>query len=325
VSFLVAGGKHGNADKEWLMGEIVTCANLVKIYKVADLEVQALQGLELRVAAGEMVALVGASGSGKSTLLNILSGFDEPTAGACQVAGFDLTRITAAQLLRYRRTIVGHLWQQSGRNLVPEYSIEQNVTLPLLARGVNDRARHRRSRELLDMVGLQDLGARRPGEISGGQQQRASIAVALANSPTVLLADEPTGELDSETAHGIMQTLHALNRQLGLTVILVTHDPLIASEAERIIAIRNGRTSAESVRQSGGTDLAGGAAAAMPGLSSATHRDYLLLDQAGRLQVPPILIERLRFGGRVEMRDAGDHLEIWPTDDDSMPEGRRTR
>src|SRR5690242_5003719 len=193
---------------------IIHCDTLVKIYKVADLEVVALQGLDLHVQQGEMLALVGASGSGKSTLLNILGGLDTPSAGHCEVAGYDLTRLTARQRNEYRRTVIGHVWQQTSRNLLPDLTIQENVETPMSLAGYPAGKRARRARGLLELVGLGAKVEQKPEQLSGGEQQRAAIAVALANHPTLLLADEPTGELDSHTASQVFGLLHHLNRQL---------------------------------------------------------------------------------------------------------------
>src|SRR4051812_17429336 len=228
---------------------IVTCDNLVKIYKVADLEVVALQGLDLEVAPGEMMAIVGASGSGKSTLLNILSGLDAPSAGRCIVDGNDLTRLSEAQQIAYRRHIVGHIWQQSGRNLLPELTVLANVELPQLLGGTKTAKRTHLAEELLELVGLKGFGKKKPNQLSGGEQQRVAIAVAISNEPTLLLAVEPTGELDSVTASEIFKLLRSLNQALGLTIITVTHDVAIAAVMDRTIAIRDGRTSTETVRR----------------------------------------------------------------------------
>ncbi|HLI71097.1 MAG TPA: ABC transporter ATP-binding protein [Ktedonobacteraceae bacterium] len=294
---------------------LIVCDNLVKIYKVADLEVVALQGLDLEVMPGEMLAIVGASGSGKSTLMNILGGLDMPSAGRCLVAGNDLTRQSEAQRIRYRRFVVGQIWQQSGRNLLPELSIIGNVEEPLLLRGAGLSHRRRRGRELLELVGLAGMEKKRPEQLSGGEQQRAAIAVALANEPKVLLADEPTGELDSVTAGEIMHLLRGLNRQLGLTILIVTHDAAIASEADRTIAIRDGRTSTETVRREAPLEKVHAqvpAASAIIGLSSSTHRESILIDRVGRLQLPKEALEMYPFNGRAEVRFAEGHIQLWP-------------
>jgi ABC-type lipoprotein export system ATPase subunit len=294
---------------------IVVCDNLVKIYKVADLEVVALQGLDLEVMPGEMIAIVGASGSGKSTLLNILSGLDVPSAGNCTVDGHDLTRLTPAQRINYRRYVVGQIWQQSGRNLLPELSAQANIELPQMLSGIGTAQRTQRARELLAMVGLAGMEQKRPEQLSGGEQQRVAVAVALANGPKVLLADEPTGELDSVTASELFVLLRKLNEELGLTIITVTHDAAIAATVDRTIAIRDGRTSTETVRREAELEELHEhmqEASAIIGLSAKTHRESILIDRAGRLQLPKEAIERLPFNGRAEVRIADDHVELWP-------------
>ncbi len=301
------------------MGDIlVKCDNLVKIYKVADLEVVALQGLDLEVASGEMVALVGASGSGKSTLLNILGGLDLPSAGRCVVAGADLTRLGDESRVSYRRCMIGHIWQQSGRNLATHLTVAENVAMPQVLGDAPRRARSIRAAELLRRVGLTDMARKRPHQLSGGEQQRAAIAVALANDPPLLLADEPTGELDSATASEVLGLMRDLNTQLGLTMIIVTHDPAIASQVDRTIAIRDGRTSTETIRRAaplvGSEDAR---ASAVIGLSGLTHRESVLIDRTGRLQLPQDMLERLPFNGRVDVRLAGDHVELWPATDEA--------
>lgn len=294
---------------------IVTCDNLVKIYKVADLEVVALQGLDLEVAPGEMMAIVGASGSGKSTLLNILSGLDVASAGRCVVDSNDLTRLSEAQRIAYRRHVVGHVWQQSGRNLLTELTAAANIELPQLLGGVKSSKRAHHAEELLELVGLKGFAKKKPNQLSGGEQQRVAIAVAISNEPTLLLADEPTGELDSVTAGEIFQLLRSLNQQLGLTIITVTHDAAIAAVMDRTIAIRDGRTSTETVRREEPLEAIDGRAArasAVIGLSSETHRESILIDRVGRLQLPKEALESLSFQGRAEVRILDDHVELWP-------------
>ena len=294
---------------------LVICDNLVKIYKVADLEVVALQGLDLEVMPGEMMAIVGVSGSGKTTLLNILSSLDVPSAGKCVVDGNDLTRLSQAQRIRYERFTVGHVWQQSGRNLLPELSIQDNVELPQVLGGVNSARRSRKAQELLELVGLGGMGKKRPDQLSGGEQQRAAIAVALANEPKLLLGDEPTGELDSISANEILTLLRTLNSQLGLTIIIVTHDVAIAAMVDRTIAIRDGRTSTETVRRDTPLETIHEhvlASSAVIGLPSETHRESVVIDRAGRLQLPKEALERISFNGRAEIRIVNDHVELWP-------------
>lgn len=272
---------------------LVESHNLVKIYKAADLEVVALQGLDLRVPRGEMLALVGPSGAGKSTLLNILGGLDAPSAGRCEVAGVDLTRLKSAERLLYRRRIVGHVWQQTSRNLLSDLTLLENVMVPMVLAGYPARKRRRRAQDLLDVVGLGPRMRHKPERLSGGEQQRGALAVALANNPPLLLADEPTGELDTTTAHEVLTLLRRLNHELGLTTIVVTHDQLVAESMDRSVAIRDGRTSTEVVH-------------------AEEAEETVIIDGVGRLQIPKALLESVPFAGRARVHLADGHLELWP-------------
>jgi ABC-type lipoprotein export system ATPase subunit len=284
------------------MSQIV-CDNLVKIYKVADLEVVALQGLDLLVDAGGFIAVVGASGSGKSTLQNILGGMDVPTAGKAEVAGFDLTALTPKERTTYRRRVVGFVWQQTTRNLLPYLSAEENVELPLILEGMRGTDRREYARELLGLVGMGDRAGRRPAELSGGEQQRVAIAIALANRPRVLFADEPTGELDTETAAEVFGTLRDANRELGVTVVVLTHDPLVSQQVDRTIAIRDGRTSTETLRRSEIDHL---------GEHQVIAEEFAVLDRAGRLQLPQEYMDALELERRVRLELEPDHIGVWP-------------
>jgi ABC-type lipoprotein export system ATPase subunit len=184
----------------------ILCDNLVKIYKTADLEVVALQGLDLVVEPGELIAVVGASGSGKSTLQNILGGVDTPTAGRVEVAGTDLTFLTEHQRTQYRRKVVGFVWQQTARNLLPYLTAGENVALPMTLDGVGHGERERRVGELLELVGLADRADHRPDALSGGEQQREAVAIALANRPSQLVADETTGQLVTQSSRHLYAT-----------------------------------------------------------------------------------------------------------------------
>ena len=272
---------------------LVESHNLVKIYKAADLEVVALQGLDLRVPQGEMLALVGPSGAGKSTLLNILGGLDAPSAGRCEVAGVDLTRLSGAERLLYRRRIVGHVWQQTSRNLLSDLTLLENVMVPMVLAGYPARKRKRRAQDLLEVVGLGPRMRHKPERLSGGEQQRGALAVALANNPPLLLADEPTGELDTTTAHDVLKLLRRLNHELGLTTIVVTHDQMVAESMDRSVAIRDGRTSTEVVH-------------------AEEAEETVIIDGVGRLQIPKQLLEAVAFGGRARVHLADGHLELWP-------------
>jgi ABC-type lipoprotein export system ATPase subunit len=286
------------AGRQTVFGESahILCDNLVRIYKTEGVEVVALQGLDLLIDKGELVAIVGASGSGKSTLLNVLSGLDVPTAGLARVAGMDLLSMSAKDRLRYRRSIVGFIWQQTARNLLPYLSARENVLLPMrLAR----RVARGRADELLELLGVGDCASRTPGEISGGQQQRVAIAVALANQPEVILADEPTGELDSDTSADVFAALRAASRELGVTAVIVTHDPLVSEQVDRTVGIRDGRTSSETLRR---TSEDGDVIA----------EEYAVLDRVGRLQLPRDFTSALEMERRVRLELERDHIGVWP-------------
>ncbi len=291
---------------------MIVCDNLVKIYKVADLEVVALQGLDLLVESGEFVALIGASGSGKSTLLNILGGLDVPSAGRAVVAGHQLADMGTREQTDYLRRVIGFVWQQSSRNLLPYLTVLENVTLPMVLDGVDPRARDAAARELLDQVDLRDRLDHRPDALSGGEQQRAAIAVALANRPEVLLADEPTGELDTTTAHQTFELFRRLNHELGVTIVIATHDPLVSEQVSRTIAIRDGRVSSEVLRQRAVSDA---------GEHHVIATEYAVLDRAGRLQLPRAHVEALRLERRVRLELEPDHIGVWPDRPGSAPGG----
>jgi ABC-type lipoprotein export system ATPase subunit len=227
-------------EPSFMSDPIIICNNLTKIYKVADLEVVALQKLNLEVAPGEMLTIAGASGSGKSTLLNILGGLDIPSAGICLVDDQDLTCMTSTQRINYRRNVVGQIWRQSGRNLLPELSVQSNVELPQILKGIGATQRATRARELLTLVGLSGKERHKPEQLSGGERQRNAIAVALANQPKILLADEPTDELAGDVAEEIFALFHSLNKAFGLTIIIATHQPAATVMVNRTIAISDG-------------------------------------------------------------------------------------
>ncbi|MFJ7157219.1 ABC transporter ATP-binding protein [Streptomyces sp. NPDC101118] len=283
---------------------LIACDRLVRVFTTDGVEVQALQGLDLLVREGELMALVGASGSGKSTLMNILAGLDVPTAGAARVAGRDLLAMDAAGRLDYRRNVVGFVWQQTSRNLLPYLTAAQNVALPMRLRGRGRRREQAaRAHELLSMLGVAEYADHRPRQLSGGQQQRVAIAVALANSPSVLLADEPTGELDSATAEQVFAAFRRANDELGTTIVIVTHDQAVASEVRRTVAIRDGRTASEVLRR---TEVDA------HGRESLVSREYATLDRAGRLQLPGEYTAALGMADRVLLELEPDHIAVRP-------------
>jgi len=278
----------------------VLCENLVKIFKVADLEVVALQGLNLELAQGEMMALVGPSGVGKSTLLNVIGGLDAPSAGGVRVAGWDLLRMKDRERVRYKRQVVGFVWQQPSRNLLPYLSARENVELPMQHNGVKSDVRKKRALELLDAVGLAGRADFRPDRLSGGEQQRVAVAVALANNPPLLLGDELTGQVDSESAMQVLDALRSINQVYGTAVIVVTHDPLVASRVDRVVTMRDGRCSTE-VRRC--RDRADG---------SVHEKEWVILDQVGRLQLPRAYVSTLEMRDRVRLHLEPDHITVWP-------------
>ena len=272
---------------------MVQCENLVKIYKTTDVEVMALQGLDLTVERGELMGIVGASGSGKSTLLNMLGALDKPSAGSLYVDGKDLLKFDEKDLIKYKRETVGFVWQNNARNLIPYLTAIQNVEMPLLLSGHKNR------------------------RLSGGEQQRVAIAIALSNNPSLLLADEPTGAVDTKTAAMVLDVFKQLNRQTGVTIIIVTHDTNLSKSIDRVVAIRDGRTSSEMLRKK--TEiLSFGELEKMSEQQRAEHEklmqqsgsdqeELVVLDRAGRLQIPKEYLEALGIRGgdkvRVELED----------------------
>ncbi len=287
----------------------ILCLDLVRIFKVPSrsgpgVEVQALQGLNLRVDRGELVAVVGASGSGKSTLLSILSSLDTPTAGVAWVAGHDLLTMKEKERVAFRRGSVGFVWQQTARNLIPYLTAAENVAAALaIAGATRGAARSARVAELLDLLEVSDCAARTPAEMSGGQQQRVAIAVGIANRPRVLLADEPTGQLDEEAGAAVLEAMRQVNRETGVTVLIVTHDPAVSGHVARTVQIRDGRTSTEVLRSTRTDEH---------GAEEHVAQEYAVLDRVGRLQLPDDFVAALELRDRVRLALESDHVGVWP-------------
>ena len=282
----------------------IRCNDLVRIFTAVGVEVQALQGLNLTVEAGSMVALVGASGSGKSTLLTILSGLDTPTAGLAHVAGHDLLTMDRQERIEFRRRSVGFVWQQTVRNLLPYLTAVDNVELAMtIGRGHPRRDRPRRALELLDLLGVPEVAQRLPAELSGGQQQRVAIAVAIANSPRVLLADEPTGELDDAASADVLEAMQRVNSEHRTTVLIVTHDSTVSSHVQRTVQIRDGRTATETLRRT---------RVDQHGQEHSIAEEFAVLDRVGRLQLPDEFTSRLDMRDRVRLALETDHVGVWP-------------
>ena len=284
---------------------LVDCQGVVHIYKTGDLEVVALQGLDLNVGVGEMVAIVGRSGSGKTTLMNVLAGLERPSAGRARVGGFDLAQLNDAQRKNYQRRMVGYLWQNTQVNLVPELDVLENVQMPLLGAGWTVGDRVQRAAYLVDALGLSSRVDNHPAELSAGEQQRLGLAVALANQPSLLLADEPTSQLDSATARAVLEDLRRLQSELGTTVIMVTHDRQVEEYVERVVLIRDGRTSTE-------TRYAG-----VPG--GRTADELVIVDAAGRLQLPAEYVEALGLRGRARVRMEDGRIIVAPAGEGEEP------
>lgn len=288
--------QNSGLSEQWV-GPYIECRDLFKIFKRAELEVVALRGVDLEVQPGEMVAIVGASGSGKSTLLNILSGLDRPSAGQVRVGHRDLLNISDGELVLYRRLDVGFVWQATARNLVPYLTVSENIELPQAIAGEDGAIRRERSMELLSLLGMEDKANRETHQLSGGEQQRLAIAVAMANRPPLLLADEPTGELDTQTAIQVFQLLREINRSFQVTVVVVTHYPGIAEHMDRVLLIRDGRISAERY----------------------PREEYLVVDRVGRLQLPQEYVEKLQIQGLVKADINGDQVNIKPASRSPRP------
>lgn len=291
---------------------MIHCENLVKIYKTVDTEVIALQGLDLDVPDGELMAIIGNSGSGKSTLLNILGGLDLPSAGQVTVDGTDILKLDDAGLVQYRRGTIGFVWQNSARNLVPYLSAIENVELPMQIARVRKREW---ARELLNMVGLSHREKSRLNQLSGGEQQRVAIAIGLANNPPLLLADEPTGAVDTQTTDAIMGVFRKFSTDLGVTVVIVTHDRQLSHAVDRVVAIRDGKTSSEFLRRQAYREVFEHDAARDPGLfpgGEETHEEFVLVDKVGRLQLPRHEMEKLGITptSRLRVREENGRLII---------------
>ncbi len=265
----------------------ITCKHVVKAYQVGDHEIVALRGIDFTMARGEMVAIVGPSGAGKSSLLNLIGGLDKPTAGQLFVGGLNLLELKGARLADYRLHQVGFVWQQVSRNLLPHRSVLHNVTLPMMLAGVPPRERTRRAMDLLGELGLKDHAHKRPAQLSGGQQQRVAIAVALANTPNLLLADEPTGSLDHQSARQVMELIARLRVSYQLTILMATHDTEMATFADRTLTLRDGAL---------GQDLTATRAETPP-----------VIDTEGRIHLPAAVRAHLDDAARIaiEIRPEG--------------------
>lgn len=269
---------------------IIDCDSLVKIYKTDEVEVMALQGLELTIKKGELMAVIGKSGSGKSTLLNMIGGLERPTAGKLYVDGKDLFAMTDKELVEYRKHTVGFVWQKNSRNLLPYMTALENVQVPMYFDKDNKADREKKAYDLLCKVGLKEKVNSYPSQMSGGEQQRVAIAIALANDPKILLADEPTGAVDSKTSDMIQDLFRKLNEELGITVIIVTHDISLANKVSRVVMIADGKISTEKIMKEDYRKRIND----MEGVNfngSDSHEEYSVLDKAHRVQISDDILE----------------------------------
>src|SRR5690554_4907687 len=288
---------------------MIQCEGLVKIYKTDEIEVVALQGLNMSVGKGEMMAIIGNSGSGKSTLMNILGGLDRPSAGKVRVGQWDLLKISDEELVEYKRKTVGFIWQNNARNLLPFLTALENVEVPMMLNGKIDRAY---AKQLLEWVGLKDRMHNMLHQLSGGEQQRVAIAIALANRPSLLLADEPTGSVDSQTSDMIMDIFRKLNKELGVTVVIVTHDLSLAGKVDRVVVIRDGLTSSEFIKRNPNLEFASAELTSKNQTVHDVHEEYAVVDRVGRLQVPKKLLDALQISNKVSLEFDGDKILIKP-------------
>jgi len=283
------------------VSRVIECDNLVKIYKTKEIEVVALQGLDLVIEEGEFTAIIGKSGSGKSTLLNIIAGLDRPSAGSVSIDGNDLLKFSDFELKEYNRNTIGFVWQNNARNLIPYLTAVQNVMVPLMIAG--NKERKMRATELLELVGLSHKRNSKLSQLSGGEQQRVAIAIALANNPRILLADEPTGSVDKKTAYHILDMLRQLNQELGITMIIVTHDPKVASRVDRVISINDGMIGSEMHKKAYTYDNPNPEKELTLSDTKLSHDEFIIVDKKGRMKIPEHVFEGLGLVG-------GEHLLV---------------
>ncbi|MBO4883496.1 MAG: ABC transporter ATP-binding protein [Lachnospiraceae bacterium] len=267
---------------------MIDAEGLVKIYKTKETEVLALSGLDLKVEKGEFTALIGNSGSGKSTFLNMIGGLDIPSAGKLFVGGRNLFRMTESERVKYKRETVGFVWQNNARNLFPYLTAIDNICIPMRFSG--QKKKKQRAEELLEAVGMADHRNSKLQTLSGGEQQRIAIAIALANSPGLLLADEPTGSVDEKTGDQIFEIFTKLN-EAGQTILVVTHDLALSRKVRRVVAIRDGRISSERILKESFADRL--KESGVDWRNEETQEEYVVVDKAGRLQLPADVVEKL--------------------------------
>lgn len=284
VSLLKQEEMYNHADDP-----IIVCDGLVKIYKTEDVEVMALQGLELEVKRGEILSVIGKSGSGKSTLMNIIGGLERQSVGTIIVDGMNLADMTEKEMVQYRKKKIGFVWQKSSRNLYSYLTSIENVEAAMNFTKLDAGEKHEKAMRLLEMTGIAHKMNSYPAQMSGGEQQRVSIAVALANDPDILLADEPTGAVDSKTSNMIQDLFRKLNQEMGLTIIIVTHDIKLANKVDRVVMISDGKISTEKIMKAQVREQIEHMSS--DELDDDAHDEYSVMDKAHRVQLNEEILE----------------------------------
>lgn len=268
---------------------LIVCDGLVKIFKTEDVEVMALQGLDMEIKKGELMSVIGKSGSGKSTLMNIIGGLEKPSAGKIIINGKNLSEMTEKEMVTYRKKTVGFVWQKSERNLFKYLTALENIEAAMNFSGKSKKEKRSKALELLEMVGMSHKKDSYPTKMSGGEQQRIAIAVAIANEPDILLADEPTGAVDTKTSNHIQDLFRKLNKELGLTIIIVTHDMKLAAKVDRVVMISDGKISTEKIMKQEYREKIDSLTDAE--LVEDAHEEFSVLDKAGRVQLSDEMLE----------------------------------
>lgn len=284
--------------------ELIVCDNLVKIYKTDEVEVMALQGLELVIYRGEILSIIGKSGSGKSTLMNIIGGLEHQTAGSIVVDGINLSEMSERDMVKYRKKKIGFVWQKSSRNLYFYLTALENIEVAMNFTKISAAEKRQKALKLLEMVEMSHKKDSYPAQMSGGEQQRVAIAVALANDPDILLADEPTGAVDSATSNVIQDLFRKLNKEMGITIIIVTHDISLARKVDRVVMISDGKISTEKVMKAQIREQIDKVEDLH--IDENSHEEYFIMDKARRLQLTKEMIEAAGIDGnkvKVHMED----------------------
>ncbi|MBR6402572.1 MAG: ABC transporter ATP-binding protein [Eubacterium sp.] len=308
---------------------LIHCDNLVKIYKTKDIEVMALQGLDFDVNKGELIAIIGKSGSGKSTLLNILGGLEKPTAGYIMFDGDMISEISEKELCEIRSNKIGYVWQHNTDNLLQYLTAVQNVEMPLMFTKLSKKEREQMAKEALDKVGLSEKYNSYPTSMSGGEQQRVAIATAIVNKPELLLMDEPTGAVDKKTSDNLQDLFRKLNKETGITIIIVTHDMSLSDKVDRVVMISDGKISSErvlkdkyqAIKEENGSLSDISASEEQAQENGLTHEEFMILDKAGRVRLSPEMQEAAGINSnrvRIDIEDGKIVIRSEDADEENL-------